>query len=89
MARRQKKAVILGSALTYEQFAAILAKRRKHLGYSQLALDDRAGLQSGYVGKMEIGSKRGGRNAGWSLSLPLWLQSLGVEIVLVAREDKR
>ncbi|MCW5695327.1 MAG: hypothetical protein KIS96_01200 [Bauldia sp.] len=73
---------ILGLANNYEDFARILAARRRALGKPQLEIDHIAGLQDGYTGKLEIGGRRGGRNAG-RVSLFLWLQALGVTIAVV------
>lgn len=57
--------------------AKALALVRKERGLSQLALDYKAGLASGHSGKIEAGVKNLG-----SISLPLVLQALGVELRL-------
>jgi hypothetical protein len=59
-----------------------LAERRRQLGLTQLDLDDRAGFQSGYTGKLEAWLGRSGRVAG-TVTLPLWLEALGVVLVVV------
>jgi transcriptional regulator with XRE-family HTH domain len=77
---------VLGEAGGLEELAEVLTARRKSLGLTQLELDDRAGFQSGYTGKLEIGHMRGGRNAG-VIALPLWLRALGVKLQVIAVED--
>jgi len=86
---------ILGEAETYDELAAILAARREALGLSQMKLGLIAGLQDGYVAKLEIGHKgdlarrtrkRAGRTAG-PMSLYVWLKALGVKLVVVQDND--
>lgn len=55
-----------------------LARVRRARGLSQLDLDDLAGLQTGYVGKLECGSRRFGEK-----SLTAIMAALGVELALV------
>jgi hypothetical protein len=55
-----------------------LRTRRQHLGLNQRALDERAGLQDGYTGKLEVGV----RNYG-DLSLECTLGALGVGLHVV------
>ena len=62
---------------------AAIAIRRKKLGLSQLALDDAAGLQSGYTGKLECGAKGFG-----DMSLAAVLAALGVELTLMLAASK-
>lgn len=76
---------VIGEAEDYDQLRAILIGRRRALKLSQLALDNKAGLQEGYTGKLEIGKDRGGRNMG-PVSTALWLGALGVRIVVVIDE---
>ena len=52
--------------------------RRQGLKLSQLVVDDLAGLQSGYCGKIEYHDKRLG-----AMSMPCLLQALGLELVVV------
>ena len=86
---------ILGEAETYDELAAILAARREALGLSQMELGLIAGLQDGYVAKLEIGHrgdmarrtrKRAGRTAG-PMSLYVWLKALGVKLLVVEDND--
>ena len=60
-----------------------LAIRRKSLGLSQLALDDEAGLQSGYTGKLECGARGFG-----DMSLAAVLGALGVHLTLMLSAGK-
>ena len=63
--------------------ADVLARRRKALGMSQLELDERTGLQVGYVGKLEAWrTPKYGRKLG-NVSLPLMLEALGLALLLV------
>lgn len=72
----------------YAALMAILAKHRKRLGLSQLTVDQSAGFQDGYTGKLEIGARRGGRNLGrWSLEI--LLKTLGVKLVVVKSEEEK
>jgi hypothetical protein len=59
---------------THEGLLAALIARRKQLGLSQLDIDMIGGLQSGYCGKIECGSKHVGY-----LSLTLLLGALRLE----------
>lgn len=78
MARRE-----IGRAKKLEELIALLAKRRRDLGLAQIDLDDLAGFQDGYTGKLEVGGvPRGGRNPG-TWSLPRWLRALGVELAVI------
>ena len=92
---REKKAAQRRAALrarplgrpvdSYGALMAILAKHRRQLGLSQLSVDQMAGFQDGYTGKLEIGARRGGRNLGkWSLEI--MLRTLGVSLVVVKNE---
>ena len=65
-------------ARSYEDLVAACRLRRHELGLAQLVVDDIAGLQSGYTGKIECGDKRMG-----PMSLPCLLQALGLELVVV------
>lgn len=66
----------------YASLVRALTARRKALGMTQLDLDERAGFQDGYAGKLEIGYRPGGRTVG-AVSLPLWLEALGVRLAVV------
>lgn len=60
----------------YETLRTVLRARRIALGMSQLDLDERAGLQNGYTGKIEAGI----RNFG-ATSLPSMLGALGMVLM--------
>lgn len=67
----------------YGELIDALVARRIELGLSQMVLDERTGLPSGYVGKLEAWlHKESGRGIG-PVSLPLILEALGLAIVLV------
>lgn len=66
----------------YDALVNALIARRHQLGWSQLELDERAGLQSGYTGKLEAWRGPQGKVAGVT-SLPRWLQALGLAFVPV------
>ena len=68
----------IGVARSYEDIVAACRSRRQELGLPQLTIDEIAGLQSGYVGKIECGDKRLG-----PMSLPCLLGALGLELVMV------
>jgi hypothetical protein len=72
----------------YAGFVDALVARRKALGFPQLETDERAGLQSGYVGKVEAWlAEKHGRGLG-PMSLELLLGALGVGIILVETNSK-
>lgn len=85
--RTSRRATPLGKPVdSYAALMAILAKHRKKIGLSQLAVDFAAGMQDGYTGKLEIGARRGGRNLGkWSIEI--LLKTLGVKLVVVKDEQ--
>lgn len=69
-----------------DDLVAAIRGRRMELGLSQLELDERAGLASGYVGKLEASltnpTARNARSIGRK-SMPLLLKALGLELVVV------
>jgi hypothetical protein len=65
---------------TYEQLTAAFAARRRQLGLRQIDADEKAGLQSSYVGKLEIRTRKLG-----NLSLPMLLAAYDLDILLVPR----
>jgi hypothetical protein len=75
-----------GAFADYDGLVQALIARRKQLGWTQLELDDRAGFQDGYAAKLENWRGPQGRVAG-SVTMPLWLQALGLGFVPVAMED--
>lgn len=67
----------------YGALMAALVARRNELGYTQMDLDARAGLQEGHSSKLENWqSGRYGRGLG-ALTLPLVLEALDVALVIV------
>lgn len=82
--RSRRKARLAKTAVWgYDGLVSALVARRHALGWSQLELDERAGFQSGYTAKLENWRGPQGRVAG-SVTMPLWLQALGVGFVPVA-----
>ena len=69
---------IVGYASDLTDLAHLFADRRKALGIPQRALDDAAGLQDGYVSKVECGTRRLGH-----ISLPVLLSALGLRLIVV------
>lgn len=69
---------IIGVAVSYDDLRRILRERRQALGLTHLQTDEIAGLQSGYTGKLEIGTKNFG-----PMSLSCMIGALGVKIVVV------
>lgn len=76
---------------TYEALIATLRARRIALGLSQLAVDDLAGLPSGYCAKIEISisnpNAKNARSIGRE-SLPLMLGALGLELATHAQHSR-
>jgi hypothetical protein len=81
---------VLSSPALLSELTATLRDRRRVLGLSQLAVDDIAGLPSGYQGKLEAKltnpAARNARSIGWE-SLPLLLGALKVRLAVVAEEQ--
>jgi hypothetical protein len=78
---------------TYDDLLAALRAKRIARGLSSIELDDLSGMQDGYTGKLENGfvhnRKKSARSFG-PVTLGLWLQALGVGLVLVdAHEPKQ
>ena len=67
----------------YPALRAAFAARRKALGLSQLALDEIAGVHTGYVGKLECGARCLG-----DMSFEVMLAALGLEIVIRPRDPE-
>jgi hypothetical protein len=65
---------------TFDDLRKAFAEHRRQSGVRQLELDDIAGLQSGYTGKLECGTKRYG-----DMSLPCTLGALGLRLVVISR----
>ncbi|WP_024279348.1 hypothetical protein [Xanthobacter sp. 126] len=69
----------------YRQLMDVLKARRLALGFTQMEVDERSGLQDGYTGKLEAWDRDSGRRLG-PVSMALLLQALGLELaVLEAR----
>jgi hypothetical protein len=66
---------IIGTVATYADLRALVAARRKELGLSQLDVDEIAGVQSGYTGKVECGTRHFG-----DLSFGAILGALGLTV---------
>jgi transcriptional regulator with XRE-family HTH domain len=66
----------------YDQLRGALAARRRQLGLTQLQVDQRAGLQDQYCGKLEIGTRMLG-----NLSLPMLCAALDVDILVAPRSS--
>lgn len=76
----------------YAGLVAACRARRIQLGMSQLEVDDRAGLPSGYCGKIEISATNPGARNSRSIgkdSLPLLLGALGLEMMLSPSKHAR
>lgn len=68
------------------EFAEAMVQRRLDLDLSQLAIDERAGFQDGYTGKVENPCRPWGKSAtNWSFWK--WLDALGLVIILVRAKD--
>ena len=68
----------VGTATDYAQLRAVIAARRRELGLSQLEVDEMAGVQTGYIGKLECGDRHFG-----DVSLGSVLGALGIKIDVV------
>lgn len=66
----------------YRGLMGALKARRLALGWTQLEVDERAGLQDGYTGKLEAWDRDNGRRLG-PLSMGLLLEALGVSLLVV------
>jgi len=77
----------LAVCITYRQFMDALRKRRIGLGLSQMEVDDRAGLQDGYTGKLEVWDRDSGRRLG-PVSFDLLLEALGLAVAVVRRPGR-
>jgi transcriptional regulator with XRE-family HTH domain len=64
----------------YRQLTQALAARRRSLGLRQLEADEKSGLASGYVGKIEANVRKLG-----DLSLPMLLAALDCDLLLAPR----
>lgn len=67
---------IVGVAVDYAGLRKLVAARRQELGLRQLEVDDLAGVQQGYTGKLECGLRHFG-----DMSLGSILGALGLSLV--------
>lgn len=67
----------------YRQLTEALAARRRQLGLTQLETDDKSGLMTGYVGKLECGVRKLG-----DVSLPMLLAGLHADLYLAPRSGE-
>lgn len=74
--------VCSGVIQSYDDLVAAMKGRRISLGLSNIEAEAKAGLQEGYISKLENPDKKYGRGVGPD-TLPLWLGGLRVGIVLV------
>ena len=83
---------LLGVANDFTDLVRAMRERRIQLGLSQLALDDLAGLPSGYVGKQEAmltnPRAKNARGLGRD-SLQLMLAALGLQLGLIVAPNRR
>ena len=83
---------IIGEAWTHEALARVIAQRRQSMGLTQADLGYLAGLQDGYMAKLELGEqgtfsgKRKTARTFGPKSLFSVLRPLGLRLVIV--EDK-
>ena len=68
----------------WRSFVDALVDRRHELGWTVEVLGERAGLTPGYVTKLENFDGPQGRVAS-AVSLPLWMEALGVRFVRVTQ----
>jgi hypothetical protein len=73
----EKPAKIAVKVKDYTELVQVLDARRRQLGMRMADLDYKSGLQEGYAAKLICGM----RNLG-PVSLPLMLETLGVEILV-------
>jgi hypothetical protein len=67
---------------TYQELTAALAARRRQLGLRQLDADEKSGLQTGYVGKIESHVRHLG-----PLSLPMLCAAYDIDILVAPRSE--
>jgi hypothetical protein len=69
--------MIAVKARDYPELLQVLDARRRELGLTMEAFDERSGLTNGYSAKLFVGMRRFGE-----MSLPVVLQTLGVELLV-------
>jgi hypothetical protein len=72
----------------YEDIPEAVRRRREELGLSQLEVDEIAGTQTGYCGKVEQPRKSYGRIMG-DLAFQLIMTALGLKMVVVETDPSR
>lgn len=72
----------------YGALVDAMVAQRHALGLSCMSLDARAGFHEGYANKLENWNKPYGRGIG-PLTLGLWLEALGLAVVVVRVDDGR
>lgn len=72
-----------GPILTYADLVRAMATRRNALGLSMNELEQIAGLQEGYISKLEAEPGSRWHRFMGHVSMPLWLEALNVGIILV------
>ena len=70
---------IIGTVRNYADLRALVAARRKELDLTQLEVDDLAGVQSGYTGKIECGARNFGE-----MSFDAIMGALGLSVALMS-----
>jgi transcriptional regulator with XRE-family HTH domain len=80
---------ILAALETFDELIAVMRDRRISMGLSQNALEDRAGLTGGYVGKLEGSRGKSNSRSIGRESLPLLLGALGLELAVVPADACR
>jgi hypothetical protein len=73
----EKPAKIAVKVRDYKQIVQVLDARRRQLGMRMADLDYKSGLQEGYAAKLICGMRKLG-----PVSLPLMLETLGLEILV-------
>lgn len=73
---------LLAFCRDYRGLMDALKARRVALGFTQLEVDERSGLQDGYTGKLEAWDRDSGRRLG-PVSMELLLGALGLQIALM------
>lgn len=64
----------------------MLRERRQSFGVPQIVIDDLAGFQDNYTGKLEQPNTDYGRKASWPI-LEMWLAALSCTLIVVTDED--
>ena len=73
----------LGVVTEYKHLRELIAARRRELGLRQLEVDDLAGVQSGYTGKIECGLRSMG-----DMSMGALLGALGLHLIVMRTAGK-